>query len=231
MASSKKTKPSPKKPAKKSPKIFKISKNKPESTHKAHNAEHLKPAKAAKQSGNWLKHNLGWILALIMAIASLGFLISMGLLYFEQKDDEQFYKDLQAKNDLSLREINAKKELIGNKGQLESEITNFQSAPDDLRDWVLRDYAVFKSKCIVNGEFIGPTTYEIANVVYDGYAKILMNCEGEDAQIVAKIGGRWVVVHSGQAAPNCNDVNSLAIPQGVAATCTDGKVLYPNPNP
>jgi hypothetical protein len=130
-----------------------------------------------------------------------------------------------------LQDINTKKELIGSKSQIISEIVNYQSAPEDLQDYVVRDYAVFKSKCIVNGQFIGPTYYEIAAVAYDSYAKVLMDCEGQDAQILVKIGGKWVVAHAGQDAPNCNDVNSLAIPMGIAPTCTDGKILYPNPNP
>lgn len=165
---------------------------------------------------------------------ALGFVIlSVFLLnlYKQHKQDQEFYDEILKQTSLELSEINAKKHLIGTKDDLKKEIINYQSAPQDLRDYATKDYYVFKSQCIVNGEFVGPTSYNIAAVVYDSYAKILMNCEGEDSQIVAKVGGSWAVVHAGNAAPDCNDVHSLAIPMGIAPTCTDGKTLYPNPNP
>lgn len=171
------------------------------------------------------------VIIISLTIAIFFFTYYLVNLYQQNKADQDFYDQLEQQTILELSEINSKKKLIGTKDQLASEIINYQSAPTDLQNWVLKDYFVFKSKCIVNGEYIGPASYEINNVTYDEYAKILMNCAGEDQQIVAKVGGSWAVVAAGKAAPDCNDVNSLAIPMGIAPTCTDGKTLYPNPNP
>lgn len=228
-----KSKPKPKKqPQLLSPKLVKFNSFKPEYSKKVVS----KPKNKLNYydfmpSIHWLSIKSGLILKIIIIVFVLIFVIFMTNLYFKWQSNNRFYADIQKQYDIDINEYKQKQQLIGTKEQLQAEITNYQSLPDDLGQWVLRDYAVFKSKCIVNGQFIGPTTYIIDNVVYDKYAKIYMNCEGEDSQIVAKIGGRWSVVHSGNTAPNCQDVNSLDIPQGVAKTCTDGRILYPNPNP
>jgi hypothetical protein len=228
-----KTKPKLKKqPPLLSPKLVKFKSFKPEYTKKVSKSPKNKKTNINfKRYLNWLNINAILIINVIIGISILLFVIFMANLYFAWQSNNKFYADIQKQYDIDINEYKQKQQLIGNKSQLQSEITNYQSLPEDLGQWVLRDYAVFKSKCIVNGQYIGPTTYIIDNVVYDKYAKIYMNCEGEDAQIVAKIGGRWAVVHSGNTAPNCLDVNSLDLPQGVAKTCTDGRILYPNPNP
>lgn len=228
-----KSKPKPKKqPQLLSPELVKFNSFKPEYTKKVVKSPENKVVDVNfKRFLSWLNINANLIIKLIIGISVLIFVIFMANLYMQWRETNMFYSDLQKRYEIDINEYKQKQKLIGNKSQLQSEITNYQSLPDDLGQWVLRDYAVFKSKCIVNGQFIGPTTYIIDNVVYDKYAKIYMNCEGEDSQIVAKIGGRWSVVHSGNTAPNCQDVNSLDIPQGVAKTCTDGRILYPNPNP
>lgn len=234
MATKKNKKPSVKKVAnksnKKSPKIFKISKKSPEHIYSATRKVVAKPKNKTKNY-KWLKTNYQTILAVVLAACCIIFLVFIIGLYFKHKQNNQYYAGLQSDSAQDLEQIKAKERIIGTKEQLQSEIINFQSAPDDLKQYLIKDYANFKSKCIVNGKLIGPATYQIAAVVYDSYAKILMDCEGEDSQILAKVGGRWAVVHAGNAAPNCNDVNSLSIPMGIAPTCTDGRVLYPNANP
>lgn len=216
-----------------SPKLVKFNSFKPEYTKKVANNDSKKRINfiSLKPALQWLSVKSGQIIKIFIIVFVLIFVIFMANLYLAWQSNNKLYADIQKQYDIDINEYKQKQKLIGTKEQLQSEIINYQSLPEDLRQWVLRDYAVFKSKCIVNGQFIGPTAYKIVNVVYDKYAKIYMNCEGEDSQIVAKIGGRWAVVHSGNTAPNCLDVNSLDLPQGVAKTCTDGRILYPNPNP
>lgn len=121
--------------------------------------------------------------------------------------------------------------LLGSKSNYPNEIINFQSAPDDLQEYVLRDYTLHKANCIVNGQFVGTVRYEISNVVYDSFARISKDCNGADSVILSKIGGRWTVIVSGNDLPTCKDVNAFDIPQGISYKCRDGFVTYTNPNP
>lgn len=121
--------------------------------------------------------------------------------------------------------------LIGSNANYPSEIGNFQSAPDDLRDFVLKDYKLLKTNCIVNGEFAGSVNYEIVNVVYDSFARIEKDCAGKDTLVLKKMSGIWTVIFSGNDLPECADVNAFAVPQGITYNCRVGTVTYTNPNP
>lgn len=121
--------------------------------------------------------------------------------------------------------------VVGSNEQLAKEIENYQSAPDDLKTFLLKDYRAFKGNCVVNGKLIGPVEYKVENVVYDQYARLKRTCISNDSAIVAKIGGRWSVVTAGNSLPECRVVNDLNLPQGVTLNCTDGMVIYTNPNP
>lgn len=121
--------------------------------------------------------------------------------------------------------------LLGSKSQYPNEIINYQSAPEDLQQYVLRDYTLHKANCIVNGQFVGTLRYEITNVVYDKFARISKDCNGADTNILAKIGGSWTVIVAGNDLPTCKDVNAFDIPQGISYKCRDGFVTYTNPNP
>lgn len=121
--------------------------------------------------------------------------------------------------------------VVGSNYQLEKEIENFQSAPDDLKAFILKDYREFKGNCVVNGKLIGPVEYKLENVVYDQFARLKRTCITNDSAIIAKIGGRWSFVTVGNVLPECRVVNDLNLPQGVTFNCTDGMVIYTNPNP
>lgn len=124
-----------------------------------------------------------------------------------------------------------KMSLMGNDANYPNEIINFQSAPADLQEFVLRDYKAHKSQCIVNGTFAGPLRYEIVNIVYDTYARIEKECAGTDTLIVKKMSGVWTAVFSGNDWLECDDVNAFDVPQGIAYYCREGTVTYTNPNP
>ena len=121
--------------------------------------------------------------------------------------------------------------LLGDSSLYPQEITNLQSAPESLREYVLKDYRYMKSACIINGELITPFGYEITNVVYDAYARIEKTCGGSKPVIVKLFSDTWTVVHEGSAPIPCSTVNAFEIPRGVAATCITGTVTYTNPNP
>lgn len=121
--------------------------------------------------------------------------------------------------------------LIGKTENYPSEIANYQSAPEDLQPFILEDYKMLKTQCIVNGSFAGPISYKVVNVVYDSFARIEKNCNGADTLLLKKISGTWTVIYSGNDLPKCSDVNAFGIPQGLSYKCRDGFVTYTNPNP
>lgn len=121
--------------------------------------------------------------------------------------------------------------LIGKPDTYPAEIANYQSAPEDLQPFILDDYKMLKTQCIVNGGFAGPVSYAIVNVVYDSFARIEKNCNGADTLLLKKMSGTWTVIYSGNDLPKCSDVNAFGIPQGISYNCRDGFVTYTNPNP
>jgi hypothetical protein len=121
--------------------------------------------------------------------------------------------------------------VVGSDKQLQNEIINFQSAPDDLREFTIKDYRKFKSNCVVNGNLIGTVNYKIENVVYDKFSKIVRTCVSNETVILAKVSNNWTIVFSGNSLPECSLVNSFNLPQGVSYNCLDGLVTYTNPNP
>ncbi len=121
--------------------------------------------------------------------------------------------------------------LIGKPDTYPAEIANYQSAPEDLQPFILDDYKMLKTQCIVNGSFAGAVSYAIVNVVYDSFARIEKNCNGADTLLLKKMSGTWTVIYSGNDLPTCSDVNAFGIPQGISYKCRDGFVTYTNPNP
>lgn len=122
-------------------------------------------------------------------------------------------------------------QLIGQKEDYPSEIAQYQSAPADLQAFLLNDYKMLKTSCIVNGSFAGPLSYTVVNVVYDSFARIEKNCNGTDTLLLKKMSGTWTVIYSGNDLPKCSEVNAFGIPQGISYKCRDGFVTYTNPNP
>ena len=121
--------------------------------------------------------------------------------------------------------------LIGQEKDYPTEIGNFQSAPADLRDFIITDYKNLKTNCIVNGAFISAPRYLVANVVSDSFARIEKSCNGADTLLLKKMSGTWTVIYAGNDLPKCSEVNAFSIPQGISYKCRDGIVTYTNPNP
>lgn len=121
--------------------------------------------------------------------------------------------------------------IIGTKMKRQSEVVNYQSAPDDLQKFVDADYKIFKQQCIVNGKLPSGVSYEISNIIYDSYAVIKRGCNGTESTILKKFDKKWAVVFSGNIYPACSLVNDLDIPQGASMYCDLNGVTYLNPNP
>lgn len=132
--------------------------------------------------------------------------------------------------------IVAKKEadlirVIGTKLKRQSEVVNYQSAPADLQKFIDADYKAFKQQCMVNGKITNNVGYEVTSIVYDSYAVIKRNCDGNDTLILKKFDTKWAVVFSGNVLPTCSTVNDFDIPQGASMNCEQNGVVYLNPNP
>lgn len=121
--------------------------------------------------------------------------------------------------------------IIGTKLQRQSEIQNYQSAPNDLQKFMADDYRLFKQQCIANGVLAGDIGYELHSVVYDSFAVIKRSCNGVDTLIAKKFETKWATVFSGNILPPCSLTNDLAIPQGASYYCQQNEVRYVNPNP
>lgn len=167
-------------------------------------------------------------ISIVIAIAIAGILLS----YSGKQMLDALDETKRPAGSLELSsEAAASLKLLGSKSNYPNEIINYQSAPEDLQVYVLRDYTLHKANCIVNGQFVGTLHYEIVNVVYDQFARISKDCNGADTEILAKISNKWTVIVSGNDLPLCKDVNAFTIPQGISYKCRDGFVTYTNPNP
>lgn len=120
---------------------------------------------------------------------------------------------------------------VGSDEKLKSEIINLQSGPADLQKYVLTDYRIFKQGCVVNGQLIDNTSYEIVNVIYDKFAVIARTCSGTDKAILKKFDVGWAIAFSGNVYPPCSLTNDLAIPQGASLYCVQNGITFVNPNP
>jgi hypothetical protein len=130
-----------------------------------------------------------------------------------------------SKNDIAVAN------LLGSRQQLINEITGWQSAPSDLQDYVFDDYKAFKKTCIVNGQLIAKTTYNIKSVVYDKYALVGKYCNGVQNNVLAKISNKWTVIYSNNNMIPCSLVNDFNVPKGISYFCATDGTTYVNPNP
>lgn len=148
----------------------------------------------------------------------------------------QAYNALRSANEsasdaLYSKEMVEKMRLIGDGTNYPNEIINYQSAPQDLQNFLVQDYKKLKTGCIINGQFAGTLQYTVVNVVYDSFARIEKNCNGADTLLLSKISGVWTVIYAGNDLPPCDAVNAFDIPRGLSSQCRDGLVTYTNPNP
>jgi hypothetical protein len=121
--------------------------------------------------------------------------------------------------------------IIGTDKKLETEITNFQSAPTDLQAYILKTYRDFKKDCIVNDQPRKDVSYKLESTVYDAYAKASRNCGGQETVLLKKFENGWAEVFIGNTLPPCSLVNDLTLPKGLINKCIDDKTIYLNPNP
>lgn len=127
-------------------------------------------------------------------------------------------------------QINTAK-IVGSDAQLRGEIVNYNWAPNDLKQYVLKDYKEFKNNCVVNGNLVGQVSYKITSVEHDKFATIIRGCNGEQKSILAKFSGKWANVFSGNTLVGCNIINDFSIPRVVSPNCETNNVVYLNPNP
>ena len=66
--------------------------------------------------------------------------------------------------------------IVGTNVQLEKEIINYNWAPPDLQQFILKDYKRIKNNCIVNGNLVGEVSYRLISVEYDKYATVMRGC-------------------------------------------------------
>ncbi len=171
------------------------------------------------------------MLLIVIGVAIVGFALT-AIVYATQKISH----DIQRTNETIAagaysKDTVQRMRLIGKPDTYPAEIANYQSAPDDLQLFILDDYKMLKTQCIVNGSFAGEVSYAIVNVVYDSFARIEKNCNGTDTLMLKKMSGIWTVIYSGNDLPKCSDVNAFGIPQGISYKCRDGYITYTNPNP
>jgi len=121
--------------------------------------------------------------------------------------------------------------IVGSKSQLAQEIQGYSRGSLDLQSYITKDYKQFKQKCVVNGDLVGPVSYEVVKVVNNKFALVAKGCNGVEDNILARIGGRWSVVYSGNTLIACELVNSLDIPQSISRYCSLNDKTYLNPNP
>jgi hypothetical protein len=120
---------------------------------------------------------------------------------------------------------------VGSDAKLRGEIVNYSWAPNDLKQYVLKDYKEFKNNCVVNGNLVGHVSYKITSVEYDKFATIIRGCNGEQKSILVKFSGKWANVYSGNTLIGCNIINDFSIPRIVSPNCETNNVIYINPNP
>lgn len=173
---------------------------------------------------------------LILLIIGILFFDLFGFWYMYKSAEiaEKFY-DSSFDNASSLLAYNKDQihvaSVVGNRAKLISEITGFQSAPNDLAEFVLKDYKSFKKTCIVNGELTNEVSYTIKSVVYDSFALVSKYCGGSQNSILKKISGNWTVVFSSNLLVPCSMVNDFDIPRGISYHCQTDGVTFLNPNP
>jgi hypothetical protein len=122
-------------------------------------------------------------------------------------------------------------ERIGTNEILLESIDSHQSLPQDSLQVVLKVARAAKLKCLSDTDFVASYSFTIKNVVYDDFILAESMCGGKTQTVLAKLDSGWAVIHQGNNLIECNSINSMKLPKGVAEYCQTNNVRYLNPNP
>lgn len=200
------------------------------SVHKARANKAHKPKSLGKR--NYKKRQNNYRLLLVAAVSIVVFAI---FYMYRSVDLTNIYYEASARDAAGMLAYDKTQietaRIVGSDAKLRNEIVNYSWAPNDLKQYILKDYKQFKNNCVVNGNLVGQVSYEVISVEYDKFATVTRGCNGEQKTILAKLSAKWANIYSGNTLVGCDIINDFNIPKKISPNCQTNNVIYLNPNP